>query len=101
MMSIKIVKIKKIIIVILTVIVGLLVIYALYSNKSRFYSSETIKYSQITIDENTDINEVISEFSEKNNEEKIISEIKKVNNLSNLNNESVYGKTLFIPIIEN
>jgi len=101
MMSIKIVKIKKIIIVILTVIVGLLVIYALYSNKSRFYSSETIKYSKITIDENTDINEVISEFSEKNNEEKIISEIKKVNNSSNLNNESVYGKTLFIPIIEN
>ncbi len=79
----------------------MLVIYALYTNKSRFYNLETVKYSQITIDETNDINDVISTYSDKNNKDKFISEVKKVNNLSSLSNESVYGKTLYIPVIKN
>jgi hypothetical protein len=100
-MGIKIEKIKKVFIVILTVLIAMLVIYALYANKSRFYNPEIVMYSQITIDETNDINDVITEYSDKYNKDKFISEVKKVNNLSNLNNESVYGKTLYIPVIKN
>ena len=97
-MDVKILKIKKIFIIILSVIVSLLVIYAFYSNKNRFFNPEIIKYSQVTIDETTNLDEIIAEHSKYENKEKFISEIKKVNNLSNLNNESIYGKTLYIPI---
>jgi hypothetical protein len=100
-MSIKIEKLKKAFIVILTVVVAILVIYALYTNKSEFYNSEIIKYSQIKIDETNDINDVISTYSDKNNKDKFISEVKKVNNLNSLTNESVYGKTIYIPLIKN
>jgi hypothetical protein len=100
-MGVKIEKIKKVSIVILTVIIAMLVIYALYANKSGFYNPETVKYSQVTIDETSDINDIISEYSDKNNKDKFISEVKKVNNLSSLSNESVYGKTLYIPVIKN
>jgi len=99
-MSIKIEKLKKFFIAILTILVALLVIYALYTNKSRFYDPEIVMYSQITINETNDINDVISDYSDKNNKEKFISEVKKVNNLSNLNNETIYGKTLYIPLIK-
>lgn len=97
-----IVRVKKIFIVVLAVIVSLLVLYALYTNKSKFYDPDKIvRYSQITIDETTDINKIIDEFSNYNNKERLISEIKKVNNLTVLNNQTVYGKTLFIPVMEN
>ena len=92
-------KIKKIFIMVLIAAVAVLVVFALYSNKSRFFSSSTtVKYSSITIDENTDINDIISEYSSKNGRDKLISQIKEVNNLSSLSDESVYGKTLYIPV---
>jgi len=99
-MDVKILKIKRIFIIILAVIVSLLVIYALYSNKNRFYNPEVVKYSQVTIDEKTNLDKIILEYSRGENKEKFISEIKKVNNLNNLNNESIYGKTLYIPLTE-
>ncbi|MBM3706727.1 MAG: hypothetical protein FJW69_00070 [Actinobacteria bacterium] len=99
-MDVKILKIKKFFIIILLLIVSLLVICALYSNKNRFYNPEVIKYSQVTIDETTNLDEIISEYSKGENKEKFISEIKKVNNLSNLNDEFIYGKTLYIPLTE-
>ncbi|MCL5072107.1 MAG: hypothetical protein M1308_14640 [Actinobacteria bacterium] len=100
-MYIKIEKLKRVFLTILTILVSLLVIYALYASRSKFYKPEIIMYSQITINEANDINEVISKYSDKINKDRFISEVKKVNNLSNLNNESVYGKTLYIPLIKN
>jgi hypothetical protein len=100
-MKIKVEKIKKTGVILLALIVSLLVIYAVYSNRSRFYDSEIVRYSQVTIDEKTDMEKIISTFAGGSSKEKLISEIKKVNNLADLNNESVYGKTIYIPIIEN
>jgi hypothetical protein len=100
-MIINIEKIKKISIVILTIIIGCVVIYALYINKSRFYSSETVKYSQVKIDETTDIDDVISKYSDQDNKEIFIIEVKKINKLSSLDNNSVYGKMIYIPIMGN
>ena len=100
-MGIKIQKIKKIFILLLSVAVAFLVIYAIYSNKSRFYSTDTVKYSRITIDETTDLDDIISKYSGNENKDKFINAIKKVNNIAKLDNESVYGKTIFIPLAEN
>ncbi len=100
-MSIKIEKLRKIFIVILTITVTFLVIYAIYANKSRFYDKETIKYSRVTIDEKTNISDIISEYSGKEDKDKFISAIKKVNNITDLDNETIYGKTIYIPLMEN
>jgi cell division protein FtsL len=94
-------KIIKVFTVILTIIISVLVVYVLYLNKSRFYSPETVRYSRITIDEKNDINDLISSFNDTRTKEKFVSEIKKVNNLNNLDNASVYGKTLLVPVIKN
>jgi hypothetical protein len=100
-MGIKIQIIKKIFIILLSAAVALLVIYAIYSNKSRFYSTNTLKYSRVTIDETTDLDDIISRYSGSENKDKFIRAIKKVNNIAKLDNESVYGKTIFIPLAEN
>ena len=100
-MSIKVEKIKKIFITLLVVLVSFLVIYAIYSNRSRFYSAEIVRYNQVTIDEKTDMEKIISACAGDSSKEKIINEIKKVNNLTDLSNESIYGKTIYIPVIAN
>ncbi len=100
-MRIKVKKIKKLGMILLALIVSLLVIYAIYSNRSRFYGGEIVRYSQVTINEKTDMEKIISTFAGESSKEKIISEIKKVNNLADLSDKSVYGKTIYIPIIAN
>ena len=100
-MSIKVEKIKKIFITLLVVLVSFLVIYAIYSNRLRFYSAEIVRYNQVTIDEKTDMEKIISACAGDSSKEKIINEIKKVNNLTDLSNESIYGKTIYIPVIAN
>ncbi|MBM3699927.1 MAG: hypothetical protein FJW68_03280, partial [Actinobacteria bacterium] len=87
-------KIIRVFTIILAVIVSVLVIYVLYINKSKFYNPETVRYSRITINEKNDINEIISSINDSRTKDRFVSEIKKVNNLNNLDNESVYGKTL-------
>jgi len=94
-------KIIRVFTIILAVIVSVLVIYVLYINKSKFYNPETVRYSRITINEKNDINEIISSINDSRTKDRFVSEIKKVNNLNNLDNESVYGKTLLIPVINN
>lgn len=100
-MSIRLERIRKLFILLLTVAVAALVIYALYANKSRFFSTDTVKYSRITIDETTDLEKIISEYSGNENKDAFINAVKKVNNIAKLDYETVYGKTIFIPLIEN
>lgn len=100
-MKLNVAKIRKVFTIILTIIVFLLVVFAVYTNKSRFYSTETVRYSLITIDEKTDIQEIIRQYSNQDNKERFISEIKKVNGLPDLSEEEIYGRTIYIPLISN
>ena len=100
-MSINIAKIRRILLVILTIIVCFLVIFAIYANKSRFYSYDTVKYSRITVDEKTDLKDIINRYSDNNTKDKFISELKKVNGLIELTNDKIYGRTIYIPLISN
>ena len=99
-MVINIEKLKKIFTVFLIIIVALLVMIALYTNRTRFYSPKVIRYDRITISVNNDINKVLEEYSLSSNKDKLVSEIKKANKLSSLNNESVFGKTIYVPVIK-
>ncbi len=100
-MKINVLKVKKVILFMLFIIVSLIVIFAVYTNKSKFYKSNIIKYSQITVDEKIKISDIIDEYSDQDNKDIFINELKKINNLKSINNESVYGKTLIIPVIKN
>jgi hypothetical protein len=100
-MKIIVLKLKKIFLFALVIFVSLLVVFAVYSNKSKFYRSNIIKYSQITIDEKIKISDIIDEYSDQDNKDVFITELKKINNLKSINNESVYGKTLIVPVIKN
>lgn len=100
-MKINAVKIKKFFTIILSILVGLLVVFAIYSNRSMFYNDEIIKYSLVTIDEKTDIQDIINKYSNNNNKNSIISEIKKINNLPDLSKKEIYGKTIYIPLTSN
>jgi hypothetical protein len=93
-------KIKKIFIIFLVISVSFLVIYALYTNKDRFYSRKAVKYSLITIDENNDIDKIIASYEGMDDRNNIVSQIKKINRLSSLSNETVYGKTIYVPMYE-
>jgi len=99
-MNTKVEKIKKIFTFVLTFIVALLIIYALYANKAKFYNPEIVRYSRITIDENNNIDDVVNAFSDKGTKNIFISGVKKVNNLSRLDNAALYGKTIYIPVIK-
>ena len=100
-MRINVAKIRKIFLVILTIIVCFLVLFAIYTNKSRFYTSETVKYSRVTIDEKTNIKTIVNQYSNLDNKERFISELKKINDLTDLSDERVYGKIIYIPLISN
>lgn len=97
----KIEKMKKISITILSIVVSILVIYAIFANRERFYNPETVRYDRITIGIQNDIEKVLSEYSTRKNKDRLISEIKKINNLETLSDETVYGKTIYIPVTKN
>ena len=100
-MRINVAKIRKIFLVILTIIVCFLVLFAIYTNKSRFYTSETVKYSRVTVDEKTNIKTIVNQYTNQDNKERFISELKKINDLTDLSDERVYGKIIYIPLISN
>ena len=100
-MRINVAKIRKIFLVILTIIVCFLVLFAIYTNKSRFYTSETVKYSRVTVDEKTNIKTIVNQYSNQDNKERFISELIKINDLTDLSDERVYGKIIYIPLISN
>ncbi len=98
-----VVTIKKSITIFLVIVVSILTVIAIYSNRHRFYSSgtEIIKYSQVTVDERFNLNDVVEKYSDSGTRTVFISELKKVNNISTLSDDSIYGKTIYIPVISN
>lgn len=94
-------RIRKISIMVLLVMVSLLVVYSIYANRSRFFEDETIRYSKVTIDANTAIEDIIDKYSSDEDKGRFISEVKKINNLKILTNDTVYGMTILVPVVEN
>ncbi|GEM_PF-2341672 len=98
---IKILKIfYKIFTIIIFIFVSALVIIAIYSNKEKFYdNNKPVKYKLVIVDKNKDINNIISSYIKEDNKDKIISEIKRINNIKDLNSDCENKKEVFIPIL--
>jgi len=92
------IKIKNIFLYILIILVGVLVIVAVCSNRYKFTSSSTIKYTQININNESSINEIVEKYSNPKTKVKFLSEIKKINNIKSF--KHIPKKTLIIPIID-
>ena len=90
------VNIKSIFLYILIAIVGVLVIVAVYSNRYKFAGSSTIKYAQVNISYESDIDEIVKKYSNPKTKVKFLSEVKKINNIESFN--YIPKKTLIIPI---
>ncbi len=94
------INIKKIFLYILIIIVSLLVVTAIYSNKYKFNSIDTVKYIRINIERATNIEELVDKYSSNRTKEKFVTEIKKINNMDSFDYISG-NKTIIVPIIEN
>lgn len=92
------IKAMKIAYTLTVIIVFSLVITAVFTNLDKFLSKETIKYTQINIENGIMIDDLISKYSNQENKETFIAEVKKINNLND--GEYINKKSLIIPIIK-
>jgi hypothetical protein len=92
------IKIIKIAYTITVIIVFSLVATAVFTNLDKFLSKETVKYMQINIESGTMIDDLISRYSNQENKEIFIAEVKKINKLND--GEYINKKSLIIPIIK-
>jgi hypothetical protein len=84
--------------IITVIIVFSLVITAVFTNLDKFLSKETIKYTQINIENGIMIDDLISKYSTQENKETFIAEVKKINKLDDV--EYIDKKSLIIPVIK-
>jgi hypothetical protein len=84
--------------IITIIIVFSLVIIAVFTNLDKFLSKETIKYTQINIENGIMIDDLISKYSTQENKENFIAEFKKINKLDN--SDYIDKKSLIIPVIK-
>ncbi|MHB1442584.1 MAG: hypothetical protein ACYCXO_07510 [Candidatus Humimicrobiaceae bacterium] len=96
--EVKMYKIKAINIayIIMVIIVFILVMTAVLTNLDKFLSKETIKYTQINIENGIRVDDLISKYSTQENKENFIAEVKKINKIENL--DHIDKKSLIIPV---
>ena len=92
------IKAIKIAYTITVIIVFSLVTIAVFTNLDKFLSKETIKYTQINIENGIMVDDLISKYSTQENKETFIAEVKKINNLNDV--EYIDKKSLIIPVIK-
>jgi len=92
------IKVVKIAYTLTVIIVFSLVLTAVFTNLDKFLSKETIKYTQINVESGIMIDDLISKYSNQENKETFIAEVKKINKLND--GEYINKKSLIIPIIK-
>ena len=92
------IKAMKVAYTLTVIVVFCLVATAVFTNLDKFLSKETIKYTQINIENGIVIDDLISKYSNLENRETFIAEVKKINKLDNL--ERINKKSLIIPVIK-
>jgi len=93
------INIKRIFLCILIVIVAFLVVAAFYFNRYKFSGINTIKYKSISVNNETNIDELANRFSDNITKVKFVSETERINNLGS--SDYIPGNSiLIIPIIK-
>jgi hypothetical protein len=80
------------------IIVFSLVVTAVFTNLDKFLSKETIKYIQVNTESGIMIDDLISKYSNQEDKETFIAEVKKINKLND--GDYINKKSLIIPVIE-
>ena len=88
---------KNLLLVVTSVIVSILVIIAIYSNRNQFQNPVVLRYKQISIEQDKDIYAILDNYSDNKKKDKFISEVKKINNINSFDN--ITKKTIIIPIV--
>lgn len=91
-------RIKKIVFYMLLIIVAILVLFAFYSSRDKFYSPEITKYIRISLENAVSLDELVEEYSDYDNRERFVSEVKKLNNIEN--SGFISRKTLIVPVFK-
>ncbi|MCL5772211.1 MAG: hypothetical protein M1479_08050 [Actinobacteria bacterium] len=86
--------------IITVIIVFFLVFIAIYTNFDKFCSKKIIKYTQISIEDGTKIDDLVSKYTTEEDKEDFIRQIKKVNKLNDNDAEYIAKKSLIIPVIK-
>lgn len=84
--------------IITMIIVFILVFIAIYTNLDKFLPKQTIRYTQINIENGIRFDDLVSKYATQENKEAFITEVKKVNQLDNA--KYISKKSLIIPIIK-
>ncbi len=98
MMKIQGINLKNIVLKLLIVFVSVLVLFAFYSSKDKFTGFNTIKYMQIQLGNETNITQIAEKYTEPENVDKFISEVKRINDLKS--SEFLNKKNLMIPVFD-
>lgn len=90
---------KKIILYILIIVVAFLVITAFYYNRYKFSGITTARYTRVSLQYETNIDELADKYSNNITKSRFVSEIKRINNIDT--SDYIPGNsTIIIPIIE-
>ncbi len=72
---------KKIALSSMIFFVSVLVLFAFYSSKDKFTGFDTIKYMQIQLSNETNVTQVAEKYTEPENIDRFIAEVKRINGL--------------------
>lgn len=90
---------KKIFLYILIIVVGFLVITAFYYNRYKFSGITTTRYTRVSLEYETNIDELADKYSNNITKSRFVSEIKRINDIDT--SDYIPGNsTIIIPIIE-
>lgn len=90
---------KKIILYILIIGVAFLVITAFYYNRYKFSGITTTRYTKVSLEHETNIDELAVKYSNTITKSRFVSEIKRINDIDT--SDYIPGNsTIIIPIIE-
>ena len=91
-------NIKKVFFIILVIAVSILVFFAFYSSRDKFSGIDTMKYMKIHLNNITSVSELAEKYSDSKTKDRVVSEIKKVNEISSY--DYIDRTTVFIPIFK-
>lgn len=90
---------KKIILYVLIIIVAFLVIAAFYFNRYKFSGITTTRYTRVSLEHETNVDELADKYSNNITKSRFVSEIKRINDIDTP--DYIPGNsTIIIPIIE-
>ena len=89
---------KKITFTVLLIAVIVLIITAICTNLDRFKSTDTVRYTKVSIENKSNLENIMRKYSDPLTKDKFINELKRVNDLDSI--ENIENKVILVPILK-